>query len=239
MFRIQHLRCNELNFGEKRYFLLAEYHDRFHSDVSIYLEVAGEQVIVLRNGKILVGKLNKTTVLGFIEDTVTLNGFDVMESGFEEIADVAIKQIGKLPIVTIVKKMNHSKIRAAIAGIFRVSKSGLTLKELRDSFCEYEEEPEDSQECFDENDVMGFSCNIFPATSLSSKWTWEQWDDGSGHLRGPEGESLFSYDLAPYQAAGGIEYKDINGKWTVFDGSLSHYMRFAESQISDMFLLKV
>lgn len=46
-------------------------------------------------------------------------------------------------------------------------------------------------------------------------WTWEQYDDGSGHLSSPKGKSYFQYDLSTH------EYRDPGrdgNNWCFFDG---------------------
>lgn len=75
-------------------------------------------------------------------------------------------------------------------------------------------------------------CSIFPADTLPGGWTWHCWNDGSGHLESPAGNSLFSYDTNPYANCGEIEYrKDRNSGWTTFEGSLTSFRQFAEEVI--------
>ena len=80
----------------------------------------------------------------------------------------------------------------------------------------------------DENE---YRVETFPADILGEGWMWKQFDDGSGYLQGPNGETLFSYDLAPYNGKG-VEYRqDYNSCWNVFWGSFGELMRFAEEQV--------
>lgn len=75
-------------------------------------------------------------------------------------------------------------------------------------------------------------CFIFPADTLPGGWTWHCWNDGSGHLESPAGNSLFSYDTNPYANCGEIEYrKDRNSGWTTFEGGLTSFRQFAEEVI--------
>lgn len=75
-------------------------------------------------------------------------------------------------------------------------------------------------------------CSIFPADTLPGGWTWHCWNDGSGHLESPAGNSLFSYDTNPYANCGEIEYrKDRNSGWTTFEGGLTSFRQFAEEVI--------
>lgn len=68
--------------------------------------------------------------------------------------------------------------------------------------------------------------------TLPGGWTWHCWNDGSGHLESPAGNSLFSYDTNPYANCGEIEYrKDRNSGWTTFEGGLTSFRQFAEEVI--------
>lgn len=61
---------------------------------------------------------------------------------------------------------------------------------------EVEKEPEDD-----------LTPNHSAAGTLLTGWMWEEWDDGSGDLKSPDGKRYFSYDRAPYANSGGIEFK--------------------------------
>ena len=83
-----------------------------------------------------------------------------------------------------------------------------------------------------EDESDGEDCTIFPAETLPGGWTWYCWNDGSGHLESPAGNSLFSYDTNPYANCGEIEYrKDRNSGWTTFECGLTSFRQFAEEVI--------
>lgn len=42
---------------------------------------------------------------------------------------------------------------------------------------------------------------------LNEGWKWVDYDDGSGHLKNPEGKSVISYDYTTQ------EYRDVHGEW--------------------------
>lgn len=56
-----------------------------------------------------------------------------------------------------------------------------------------------------------FFDDIEPVVGLPEGWNWVKYDDGSGHLQGPNDENFFSYDLTTNEG------KDINGVWQFFD----------------------
>ena len=39
-------------------------------------------------------------------------------------------------------------------------------------------------------------------------WYWQDYSDGSGSMKAPDGRSFFAYDRQPYCSTGDIEYKD-------------------------------
>lgn len=66
-------------------------------------------------------------------------------------------------------------------------------------------------------------------SQLPPDWKWNDYEDGSGSLRAPDGTSYFSYDRAPYANAGGIEYKREKGEpWDVYWGSMADFKAYAE-----------
>lgn len=73
---------------------------------------------------------------------------------------------------------------------------------------------------------------IVPAKALPEGWTWIEYDDGSGHLEAPDGTHYFSYDLAPYHAMLGIEYKKtVAEHYDIFWGTLAEFKEWAECEI--------
>lgn len=40
----------------------------------------------------------------------------------------------------------------------------------------------------------GLTLKVVPAKTLPKGWCWFQYDDGSGYLKGPDGEMFFDYD---------------------------------------------
>lgn len=68
------------------------------------------------------------------------------------------------------------------------------------------------------------------AESLPEGWYWKMFDDGSGSIRSPEGESYYSYNKATYRTQ--IEYHKRDFlKWEIFKGSFKEYQRFAEEEV--------
>lgn len=51
-------------------------------------------------------------------------------------------------------------------------------------------------------------------------WYWQDYSDGSGCMKAPNGKSFFSYDRQPYSLTGDIEYKNdlcsLRNNWTIF-----------------------
>lgn len=78
-----------------------------------------------------------------------------------------------------------------------------------------------------------------PAKELPEGWTWIEYDDGSGHLEAPDGKRYYNYDLSPYHAMGGIEYRETIAKhgeffpWDIFWGTLTEFKELAESRIKE------
>ena len=74
-------------------------------------------------------------------------------------------------------------------------------------------------------------------SKLSSKWTWQCFEDGSGSLEYNPGEekdidSYFQYDMYSYINEDGIEYKITkNEQWSVFWGNFEEFKKFAEEWI--------
>lgn len=55
------------------------------------------------------------------------------------------------------------------------------------------------------------SLTIVPAKKLGNGWNWYKYDDGSGHLEGPDGSKYMNYDLSTN------EYKIMqNSRWETF-----------------------
>lgn len=73
---------------------------------------------------------------------------------------------------------------------------------------------------------------IVQAKSLPEGWLWHHYEDGSGSLHSPSGQTFFSYDMMPYWPAG-IEYRreDSSG-WDIYYGSsMDDFIQMAESTI--------
>lgn len=100
----------------------------------------------------------------------------------------------------------------------------------------------DSLTCLDQDETSPdgpedeFVCSVTASQILPDGWTWHDWDDGSGSLRSPDNDFLFSYDLRPYHSQGGIEYRDpaCNHEWSVFWGTLSEFKKNAEQNMLKM-----
>lgn len=70
-----------------------------------------------------------------------------------------------------------------------------------------------------------------PAESLSAGWIWEHFEDGSGHLKSPEGQVYFGYDKQPYYP-NGVEYQTTRSDmYKTFWGSFEEFQEHAEACI--------
>lgn len=78
---------------------------------------------------------------------------------------------------------------------------------------------------------------IVPAKALPEGWAWIEYDDGSGHLEAPDGRHYYSYDLAPYHAMDGIEFRKTDSEqYNIFwkapkdtkSGVLTEFKEWAE-----------
>lgn len=112
------------------------------------------------------------------------------------------------------------------------------------------QDPNPEQETTGENDEQNGSeldcegvygekmlTSVSPAKSLPHGWAWEEWDDGSGHLKSPVGKHCFFYDRAPYANEGGIEYQETsNSTWDVFWGTMSGFKKHAEGVVKEKYL---
>lgn len=70
------------------------------------------------------------------------------------------------------------------------------------------------------------------ALTLPKGWEWRKFRDGSGYLTAPSGDWYFGYDLAPYHAESGIEYRIFSrASFHIFYGSLEEFQAYAENYI--------
>lgn len=98
-----------------------------------------------------------------------------------------------------------------------------------------ENKPEEEKSSVESDEDHPDQCHIIPAKTLPKGWTWHGYNDGSGSLQSPSGDSFFRYDCMPYAAIGGIEYKEKSNKgWEVFTGSLVEFRKYAEGIVSKM-----
>ncbi|MBP3673463.1 MAG: hypothetical protein J6J18_06510 [Oscillospiraceae bacterium] len=98
-----------------------------------------------------------------------------------------------------------------------------------------------------------FSCNMpeaieeeepytpparYPAQALPAGWEWVKYNDGSGHLEGPEGQQFFHYDLSPYASSNGVEFKETaSDRWSVFWNTPDKdFWTHAEERVRDQYL---
>ncbi len=88
----------------------------------------------------------------------------------------------------------------------------------------------------DQDEILIPDCDlptIVKARALPNDWQWHRYEDGSGHLQAPDGETYFPYDLGPYAFQGGIEYKQPHSmQWDIFWGSFEEFTAFAEKQVA-------
>lgn len=71
-------------------------------------------------------------------------------------------------------------------------------------------------------------CNV----NLPKGYKWNHWEDGSGSITGPKGETYFSYDRQPYMNVDGVEYKkDDSSDWTVFWDGFGEFKKYAEAEL--------
>jgi len=66
---------------------------------------------------------------------------------------------------------------------------------------------------------------VLPAEGLPNGWRWREWDDGSGSLQSPDGESIVSYDLST------SEYK-YKGEWSFMAGYPAGAESFEDFKVS-------
>lgn len=76
------------------------------------------------------------------------------------------------------------------------------------------------------------------AQALPAGWEWVKYNDGSGHLEGPEGQQFFSYDLSPYASSNGVEFKETDSdRWSVFwNAPDKDFWTHAEETVRDQYL---
>ena len=79
------------------------------------------------------------------------------------------------------------------------------------------------------------SMTITAASMLPQGWEWHDWDDGSGALYDPQGQSVFGYDSTSYPAEGCVEYyrerAGLLQSWQIFYDSLSRFKAWAEQSV--------
>lgn len=66
---------------------------------------------------------------------------------------------------------------------------------------------------FNENGYYNFEVLYSKAKSLPNGWYWVKYDDGSGHLLSPQGDSYYNYSVTQEFGWFQIEYKDLDGLW--------------------------
>lgn len=76
---------------------------------------------------------------------------------------------------------------------------------------------------------------ITEASALPVGYIWKDYDDGSGSLHEPAGETVFQYALHPIETPDGpeVEYRKENGPWHTFYGTLSEFKTFAEEIVNE------
>lgn len=94
-----------------------------------------------------------------------------------------------------------------------------------------------------EQDFNEFGIKEIRAESLPKGWVWQQYDDGSGHLKSPDGTNYFSYDWSTgeYKATPEDKHYDFfldenysTGGYSI--GSFKDFTVFAENWINDNIL---
>lgn len=78
----------------------------------------------------------------------------------------------------------------------------------------------------------GYQAFTIPAiiTELPEGYKWEEYEDGSGSIVGPDNKRYFSYDKVPYSYAGWIEYRRTEEKeWDIFYDSFSEYKEWVNT----------
>lgn len=88
-----------------------------------------------------------------------------------------------------------------------------------------------------EKEITGFleGEKHVPATLLPAGWYWQQFDDGSGSLQSPKGESYFAYDVCT--VPGGIEYKETSkSKWDAWYCGFAEFKLRAETIVENQLL---
>jgi hypothetical protein len=106
------------------------------------------------------------------------------------------------------------------------------LHNCRESSCQFdlEEDSFEFNELFSNDD---FDESLVPASGLPEGWIWREFDDGSGSLKSPTGNSYYGYDLQTQ------EYKSssLGNRWTDMKDfyerpkSLNEFKAYAENEL--------
>lgn len=79
----------------------------------------------------------------------------------------------------------------------------------------------------------GFEENLTPASDLPDGWTWNDYDDGSGSLKSPGGNSYYSYDLQTQEYRLPYGRREWTGMRDFYDApkSLNEFKSYVENDL--------
>lgn len=232
---------NVLINGEK-YDFLCDYIAKDGSQTSIYADSSGYGVVIDHGGKeAIVGLFSVhpdriSSLMDYMEATLPHNGtFDSFSKDFEEYMVKTAQKDRRYPKITsgfvgqqgfslyrILPQLNpRDHFSRSFAKQIQEHTAPIKIANALDSFSSEDFAVQDPPEVL--------FARHSPAKNLSAGWEWIDYDDGSGCLKSPSGESFYSYDLFPYHNTGGIEYKAWDGApWRVVYGSLDDFKQSAE-----------
>ena len=81
--------------------------------------------------------------------------------------------------------------------------------------------------------------NLTPASELPHGWNWQDYDDGSGSLRSPDGNTYYNYDLQTQDYRLPYATNDWTGMTDTGDSpiSLNEFKKFAENDLKESALM--
>ncbi len=232
--------------GEK-YHLLCEYDSRLVAGlVSVYLKDEGTDVVVAfpRAGLGFVGKFSVASdkledLFHYIEATLSLkakDGFDVYCEDLKDLLTTAEGAGKKFPIIHHGIEPAQSWFAKTYNRVYQdrlLSKEGWFDSEHlveTDFDVSLGQEGLELPDALTTDETEELRSVVSEAKGLPVGWRWVCYQDGSGHLEGPNGESRFSYDRnTSFAASGGIEYeKTPDSDWEVFWGTFVEFQGHAE-----------
>lgn len=235
------------------YELLCDYNSRFDNQlVEVLVKKDGnEAVIKYGQDAVCIGcfsavpdKIND--LLNYIEASISLkSGFGIYSTDLSKHLDEALSQGERHPIIRNELEFKNTAISRLVNRVHqsRVAKEVFDKPFNSDkliyqvNFIEPIVSLENEHADADSQREKIHSVEV-DADNLSAGWKWVMYNDGSGHLESPTGNSYFSYDKTTYGLQGGIEFKTFDEyKWDVFWGTFEEFKEHAEDVVSKEFCL--